>query len=239
MRCMGGADASAVHAIFRWHDSKDEHTRLHASQLVAAHRTKLLLRPFATDRYERQHAKTTATFVTVCCIHLCRALKKMLQCQDTGTLPLLSSKALLQLYCALAPQKPEKAVKMVTRTVGQLPGGELCDSSAAGLCTVDPSLHGTVLLVRDVGDVKPRVHDCVVVWLCVCNVCEGSILVVYVQTFAYAKMGRWVEEGVRQLRRTGATLDADAYTAVSQLVLAFESVLAWRCCPCMNYAGRF
>ena len=41
------------------------------------------------------------------------------------------------------------------QTMRQVPGGELSDTSAAtGLSTVDPSLHGTVLLVRGVGPVS-------------------------------------------------------------------------------------
>ena len=45
------------------------------------------------------------------------------------------------------------------------------------------------------------------------------------QTLAYAKMDRYVEEGVRQMQAIGATFDSDAYTAVSW-------VLAHACMQC-------
>ena len=82
-----------------------------------------------------------------------RDLKKILGFEDTtDASPLLSStKALLRLYGMVAPQKPAKAAKMTMQTVQHLAQR---DGDGRGLGALDPSLHGTVLLVRGVNDIR-------------------------------------------------------------------------------------
>ena len=107
----------------------------------------MLLRPLQTDRWDRspRSSPTLSCVTPPTTTH--RDLKKILGFEDTtDASPLLSStKALLRLYGMVAPQKPAKAAKMTMQTVQHLAQR---DGDGRGLGALDPSLHGTVLLVR-------------------------------------------------------------------------------------------